>query len=119
MKVLGLDIRVKRIPKRFNSQMKEPWKEIRDGVQKFAQSTATAAKRLMQRPNLLGKSSYEVRPTDDGWMITRRGSTIPIRVYSKKPDAVREARKMGKTQKAEVSIFNRQGALQHHHSFST
>lgn len=114
VQILGLDIRVKHLPKGIDSQLKG----LRDEFEGLARRSAGVVTRWMARPNPLGKSAYEVRPTNDGWMITHRGSTVPLRVFPKKPEAVRLARKMGREQKAEVSIFTRQGALQHHQSFA-
>lgn len=122
MKVLGLNIRVKRLPKGINSQIKafrSGMKDLGNGVQGFAREAVRAAGRLAMRPMFLGKSAFEVKYTDDGWMITRQGSSIPLRVFPKKQDAVREARRMGKSLRTEVSIFNREGTLQQHQSYST
>jgi len=62
--------------------------------------------------------AYEVRPSHDGWMITRAGSSLPIRVYAKKPEAIREAKRLARAKKTHVDIFTRQGTLQMRQSFA-
>jgi hypothetical protein len=57
-------------------------------------------------------SRFEVRAGDDGWMITQRGSSLPLRVFKKKGDAVREAKKMAKDMKAQLNVFQKNGRLQ-------
>lgn len=58
-------------------------------------------------------SRYEVRPAfGDGWMITQRGSTLPLRVFRKKADAVREAKKLARESHAELNVFQRDGRVQ-------
>lgn len=58
-------------------------------------------------------SRYEVRPAfGDGWMITQKGSTLPIRIFKKKTDAVREAKKLARDSHAELNVFQRNGRVQ-------
>ena len=66
----------------------------------------------------LGTASFQVRLSDHGWMITERGSTIPLRVCVRKNDAVREAKRMAQENHAHLDVFTRQGSLQAHESFS-
>lgn len=62
-------------------------------------------------------SRFEVRPADDGWMICQRGSTLPLRVFKKKSDALSEAKKMAKNLHVGVNVFGRDGDLQSRMSF--
>ena len=62
-------------------------------------------------------SRFEVRPADDGWMICQRGSTLPLRVFKKKSDAMSEARKMAKNLHVGVNVFGRDGDLQSRMSY--
>jgi hypothetical protein len=62
-------------------------------------------------------SRFEVRPADDGWMICQRGSTLPLRVFKKKGDALSEAKKMAKSLHVGVNVFGRDGDLQSRLSF--
>ena len=58
-------------------------------------------------------SRYEVKPAfGDGWMITQRGSSIPLRIFRKKTDAVREAKKLARESHAELNVFQRDGSVQ-------
>jgi len=45
-------------------------------------------------------------------MITQRGSSIPLRIFRKKPDAVREAKKLARESHAELNVFQRDGSVQ-------
>jgi hypothetical protein len=70
-----------------------------------------AIKRLASGMSLA--SRYEVRPAfGDGWMITQRGSSLPLRIFKKKADAVREAKKLAKDSHAELNVFQRNGRVQ-------
>jgi hypothetical protein len=73
--------------------------------------TVDALKRLASGMALA--SRYEVRPAfGDGWMITQRGSSLPLRIFKKKSDAVREAKKLAKDSHAELNVFQRNGRVQ-------
>ncbi|MEK7355281.1 MAG: DUF2188 domain-containing protein [Bdellovibrionota bacterium] len=58
-------------------------------------------------------SSYEVRPSHgDGWMIMQRGSSNPLRIFKKKSDAVREAKKLAREEHTRLNVFMRNGRVQ-------
>lgn len=116
MKILGLNIRLSpkvrvpqikfHVPKRVTSAGNRVAKAFRQAVTRGRETVA-------------GKSVYEVRRAEDGWMIAEKGSGAPLRVFVKKQEAIREARRMARQHRTELDIFGRDGELQNHYSFST
>lgn len=92
--------------------------QLSRNASQFGQRLLRQAGQLMKIPGLVGRTAYEVKPTSDGWMVALRGSTLPLRVFAKKQDAIREGKRMARSQKSELDIFTRQGSLQTHQSFS-
>ncbi|MES2965958.1 MAG: DUF2188 domain-containing protein [Bdellovibrionota bacterium] len=81
--------------------------DIRD----FSRAVAHQFKRLAA--GMTFASRFEVRPAHgDGWMITQRGSSLPLRIFKKKVDAVREAKKLAQDSHAELNVFQRNGRVQ-------
>jgi hypothetical protein len=88
-------------------------------LEKLQKGALRVASRLVTRSTTTVKSIYEVRPIEDGWMIAEKGSAVPLRIFVKKQEAIREARQMARENHTEVEVFNRNGSLQNHYSFST
>lgn len=116
MKVLGVNLHFrprKSINDKFgndkfgNERIEKAMAQI-DGVRRFA---VGAARRFLPG-GVFGSSAFQVRSTDDGWMIAERGSSLPLRVFSRKSDAVRVAKKMAQEHRVDVDIYTRRGELQ-------
>jgi hypothetical protein len=69
------------------------------------------------REKLLGASAYQVRRAEDGWMVVASGSSVPLFVYQTKQQAIKQAKKIAREQRAHVDIFTKTGSLQARHSF--
>lgn len=114
MKMLGFDVRV--VPS--NSNLRSQFQSRVLAKLNDARRLAVGAARRFLSPSLVGASAFQVRATQDGWMVAERGSSLPLRVFSKKADAIREAKKMAKQFKADVDIFTKQGELQNSQSYT-
>ncbi len=66
-----------------------------------------AGQLILQAPRLNPPSGYEVRPVEEGWMIFERGTTIPVRMFRRKLDAIREARRRARKQGTTVTVYTR------------
>lgn len=116
MKIMGLNIRLS--PKVRVPQIKfHVPKRVADASDRMMRAVRQAVTR--GRETIEGKSVFEVRRVEDGWMIAEKGSALPLRVFVKKQEAIREARRMARAHHTELDVFGRDGELQYHYSFST
>lgn len=113
MKLLGINVSM--TPQHNNVQIQVRSKLISrlDNVRRFALG---AARRFIPS-SIIGPPAFQVRATDDGWMVSERGSSLPLKVYSRKADAVKQARKMAREYNVEMDVFTRQGELQESRSY--
>jgi hypothetical protein len=131
MKILGLQVEVTPQLKLRALQLQKRAKKLgqhtRERVQRVQASFAKMPKSLgrfaAKTANAVNpsdaRSIFEVRRAQDGWMIAEKGSAIPLRVFVKKPEAIREARRMAREHRTDLDIFGRNGEHQNHYSFST
>lgn len=114
MKLWGLQIHVRpeiKVP-RFASRLNETAKKLRHGAARIVSTLVTRSRGKV-------KSIYEVRPIEDGWMIAEKGSARPLRVFAKKQEAIREARRLARERHMSVDVFTRSGSHQNRYSFMT
>jgi 2-hydroxychromene-2-carboxylate isomerase len=88
-------------------------------LEKLRKGALRVASRLVTRSDAKVKFIYEVRPVEDGWMIAEKGSELPLRIFVKKQDAIREARRMAREHHTQVDVFGRDGSRQNQYSFVT
>lgn len=86
-------------------------KTIRRANRVGARMLRMADKWLRSR-GLMAPKAFEVRSVEYGWMVARRGSSLPMRVFTKKQDAVKEATKLAAELQAQVHVFTKTGKLQ-------
>ena len=61
---------------------------------------------------MLGRHVYRVRPTEQGWTVTKEGKDHPRGGFSKREEAVAEAvRLAGSDEPAKVTIDNGDGTI--------
>lgn len=70
------------------------------------------ADQWLRSRGLMAPKAFEVRSVEDGWMVARRGSNLPMRVFPRKQDAVKEANKIAADLQAQVHVFTKTGKLQ-------
>lgn len=117
MKVFGYQFRLGRPIERMWNESRV--KEARNWIVEQTRMGSRQALEMISRrlTRVRTERAYEVRPSHDGWMVTRAGSSLPIRVYAKKPDAIKEAKRLARAKKTHVDVFTRQGTLQMRQSF--
>jgi hypothetical protein len=71
------------------------------------QAILAAGQIVMRIPRFTGAIRLEVRPVEDGWMVAESGSSLPIRLYAKKTEAVKEAKKLAARHEGTVSVRTR------------
>lgn len=78
-------------------------------------------KRILRNPNASGRiprqdlrkvvTGIHVLKQNDGWHVKSTGSSRPLMTFSKKPEAVAAAKKMGQTRNAQVIIHCKNGKI--------
>jgi hypothetical protein len=87
-------------------------KRLRAGVSKALASWSVEALKFASQMRRPSERIFQVRGTDDGWMVCERGSLVPLQVYKRKPEAAKHARQLAKNLETQVEIFDRRGSLQ-------
>ena len=105
MRLFGQDIRIRPARKWLARRSEE-----------ISRRAIESVARLMAKREF--KGAFEVRPSSDGWMVARAGSSLPLHVFAKKPDAIKEAKRLAREKKTHVDVFTRQGSLQMRQSFA-
>lgn len=70
-----------------------------------------SAGQLMATAGITRATAYEVRMSDEGWMIAEAGSGLPVRCFARKADAVKEAKTLARSRGLPLFIMDKHGEL--------
>lgn len=66
---------------------------------------------------LMDRSTFEVKPSDEGWRVIDKTTNEEVKTYIHKREAIRAAKRLAREQHAAVDVFTKQGTIQNHFSY--
>lgn len=98
-RIVTHDPRVTRVQKRVRKEFISRSKDLRESAIHFAAFVAGLPGSYVNGAN------FQVGRSSEGWIVTERGSSIPLHVSTRKQEAMREARRMAREHKGHVEVL--------------
>ena len=116
MEILGVDINFGRFIKSLSDGAigridADKRKAIKVKVKDLSTLASQKAGHLMATAGITRATAYEIRACHDGWMIAERGTGLPVRVYPKKADAVREGKLLAADRGLKLFVMTKSGKV--------